>query len=76
MCDSLALHYIFHGINCGKAVLFENKQIIVLNEGKIIEKGKHEELIQNKQVYFTLWQNYEKAGQWNLETKELRTNHE
>lgn len=45
-------------------------QIIVVDEGKIREKGKHQELLDNKQVYFDLWSNYEKAQAWNLEIKE------
>ena len=45
-------------------------QIIVIDEGKIKEIGKHQELLDNKQVYFNLWSNYEKAQEWNLETKE------
>jgi len=45
-------------------------QIIVIDEGKIKERGKHQELLDNKQVYFKLWSNYEKAQEWNLATKE------
>ena len=45
-------------------------QIIVIDEGKIKESGKHQELLDNKKVYFDLWSNYEKAQEWNLETKE------
>ena len=44
-------------------------QIIVIDKGNIVEKGKHDELLKNKQVYFTLWQNYEKAEKWNLDAK-------
>jgi len=44
-------------------------QIIVVDEGKIKERGKHQELLDNKQVYFNLWSNYEKAQEWNLKTK-------
>lgn len=45
-------------------------KIIVIDEGLIKESGKHQELLDNKQVYFNLWSNYEKAQEWNLETKE------
>jgi ATP-binding cassette subfamily B protein len=41
-------------------------QIIVLDKGKIAEKGRHEELINNDDVYAHLWNNYEKAQSWNL----------
>lgn len=45
-------------------------QIVVIDEGKILEIGKHQELLENKKVYFNLWQNYSKATQWNFEKKE------
>ena len=32
-------------------------KIIVLDEGKIVEQGKHMELMNNKSEYFRLWQN-------------------
>lgn len=44
-------------------------QIVVFDKGEIIERGKHEELLENKKVYNNLWQNYIKAQDWNLETK-------
>ena len=44
-------------------------QIVVFDKGEIIERGKHEELLKNKKVYNNLWQNYIKAQDWNLETK-------
>ena len=42
-------------------------QIIVFDKGKISKIGKHNELLENEDVYHTLWSNYEKASQWNLE---------
>lgn len=42
-------------------------QIVVFNQGEISEIGKHEELLENKAIYKKLWDNYEKASQWNLE---------
>ncbi len=44
-------------------------QIVVIDEGKVSEIGKHQELLENKNIYFELWKNYEKAQEWNLETK-------
>ena len=41
-------------------------QIIVFDKGKIAERGKHTELLQNKGVYAKLWANYEKAQHWDL----------
>jgi len=45
-------------------------QIIVLDEGEILEVGKHQELLENKKIYSKLWENYIKASDWNLETKQ------
>ncbi len=41
-------------------------QIIVLNNGKIMESGKHEELLLNKGLYFNLWYSEEKTDQIRL----------
>ncbi len=41
-------------------------QIIVLNNGKIMESGKHEELLHNKGLYFNLWYSEEKTDQIRL----------
>ncbi len=45
-------------------------QIIVFDKAKIVEKGKHNELLQNNKIYKKLWNNYEKATKWNLEKGE------
>jgi len=42
-------------------------QIIVFDEGKISEVGKHDELLKSQGIYFSLWENYEMASLWNLE---------
>ncbi|RBQ29120.1 ABC transporter ATP-binding protein [Aliarcobacter vitoriensis] len=45
----------------------DSEQIVVFDEGKISEIGKHEDLLNTKGVYSKLWSNYEKASSWNLE---------
>lgn len=45
------------------------EQIIVLNEGKIEEKGNHEELMSNKSKYFELYEAFLEASSWNLKSK-------
>jgi ATP-binding cassette subfamily B protein len=41
-------------------------QIVVFDQGKIVQKGRHEELIARGGVYAHLWHNYEQAQSWNL----------
>lgn len=43
--------------------------ILVLDKGEIVEQGKHEQLLSNKGLYKQLWDNYQTAGDWNLQTK-------
>ncbi|MCT7618412.1 ATP-binding cassette domain-containing protein, partial [Aliarcobacter butzleri] len=39
----------------------DSDQIIVFDEGKISEIGKHDELLEKQGIYSKLWSNYEKA---------------
>lgn len=41
-------------------------QILVLKEGKILERGDHETLIEEKGLYQSFWDAQVKAGQWHL----------
>jgi len=41
-------------------------EIVVFDHGKISEKGKHQQLVENKGVYAKLWNNYEQAQGWSL----------
>lgn len=51
---------IAHRLNTIK----DAEQIIVLNEGKIEEKGNHNELIQNKKRYYNMVKEMENAKLW------------
>ncbi len=50
----------------------EADQIIVLDEGKIVEKGTHEELIQAGNLYSRMWDAHVAAQDWKFETEEDR----
>ncbi len=43
-------------------------KIIVLKEGKIQEEGSHEELKKAKGLYASLWEEYNRAAEWKIET--------
>ncbi|MCT7614757.1 ABC transporter ATP-binding protein, partial [Aliarcobacter butzleri] len=47
----------------------DSDQIIVFDEGKISEIGKHDELLEKQGIYSKLWSNYEKAQNWDLHIK-------
>lgn len=44
-------------------------QIIVLDEGRISEKGKHKDLIDQKNQYFRMWQAHMTSKSWQLNTR-------
>ena len=44
-------------------------QILVFDEGKLVEQGKHERLLANNGIYSKLWSNYEAAQSWDLHAK-------
>lgn len=41
-------------------------QIIVMDNGTIVEKGMHKELLENKSLYAHFWEIGKKAGHWKL----------
>ncbi len=41
-------------------------KILVLDKGKIIEKGNHEELIKKQGQYFKMWNDYKEGLSWNI----------
>ena len=48
-------------------------QIIVLDDGKIVEHGKHEELINLKGYYYQLVKNQLELGNWDYRKKRIHT---
>ena len=54
------------------STITSSNQIIVLDEGKIVEKGTHEELILAENLYSRMWKAHVSAQDWKFETEEDR----
>lgn len=44
-------------------------KIIVLDNGKVVEEGKHEELKNNGGLYAHMWNEYNQAAQWKIQSE-------
>ena len=47
----------------------EAEQILVLDKGKIIERGNHHQLLEKKGRYFAMWQEYQRAVLWTVKSE-------
>lgn len=41
-------------------------QILVFKDGKIIERGTHNELLEKKGTYASMWKNYQTSVSWKV----------
>lgn len=48
-------------------------EILVLDDGRIVERGSHKELLLKRGVYFKMWSEYKKSAQWSINDKSLRS---
>ncbi len=46
-------------------------QILVLENGEIVERGKHDELLNRKGIYRKMWDIQQKSGGWKIKKAEL-----
>ncbi len=56
------------------ATIKDADQIVVFDQGKVAEKGRHNELVDLNGVYARLWRNYEEAQGWSLGNKTTSKN--
>ena len=54
------------------STITSSNQIIVLNEGKIVGKGTHDELIRRENLYCRMWEAHVSAQDWKFEKEEER----
>ena len=47
-------------------------KIIVIDKGRLIEQGRHEELLEKQGKYFDMWNVYTKALDWKMDRKGIR----
>ena len=48
------------------STIMNAEQIIVLDDGKIVGKGTHKELLESNDIYKRLWQISEDSAAWNV----------
>ncbi|MGP1615310.1 MAG: ATP-binding cassette domain-containing protein, partial [Pollutimonas bauzanensis] len=41
-------------------------QILVMDRGRLVESGRHDDLLADDALYARMWRNYERAQQWTL----------
>jgi ATP-binding cassette subfamily B protein len=46
-------------------------QVVVLDRGRVIDRGPHDEVVTRCEAYQQLWRNYEAAGTWALDAAEV-----
>ena len=52
------------------STIIKADQILVVKEGKLVESGKHEQLLQKKGQYANMWEYYTQSLDWKI-TKEV-----
>lgn len=69
-----------HKLTIGKTVLMiahrlasvtDVDSILVIDKGKIVEKGKHEELLEQDGIYKAMWTEYNEAVHWQIREGEI-----
>lgn len=41
-------------------------RIVVIEDGRVVESGRHEELLENKETYSRMWEEQQKAATWTV----------
>ncbi|WP_421918379.1 ABC transporter ATP-binding protein [Marinifilum sp.] len=41
-------------------------EILVIDKGKIVEQGSHQELLNKNEIYASMWKEYQRSAQWTI----------
>lgn len=52
------------------------EQILVMDSGRIIERGRHEALLSAGGLYGRMWHSYQQAAEWHMRKGEVEAEHE
>lgn len=52
------------------------QQILVMESGRIVERGRHEVLLTADSLYARMWRSYRQATQWHMGKREVEAEHE
>lgn len=50
------------------STIMDSDQILVLDEGHLLEVGKHEELLKNRKLYWKMWESHKSASKWTFKS--------
>lgn len=53
------------------STIMETNNIIVMDKGEIVSSGTHEALLENSEIYQTMWRANREATEWEIKAKEV-----
>jgi len=50
------------------STITDSDEIMVLDEGSIVERGTHEKLLENRNLYWKMWESHDLARKWTFKS--------